>query len=95
MKNIIVCFGCIIICFGCSQSKNKVTEITGFASSHNIAGTEISLNTEVLFPKKLLLFNDTTLIITEKKTEYDVLILAINGDSVNLIKELEEVPEML
>jgi hypothetical protein len=80
---------CAISFCGCRKDVNiGYKEIVGFSLSHNVIGENIPLNTDVFFPRNLLLINDTTIAVTEINDDYGVKILRINRNSLNLKMQL-------
>jgi hypothetical protein len=72
-----------MVCFsGYGQTvKNKIVEIK---SSHNVAGKEIPLTTDIFFPRKMLMISANTVAVTESKDEYALRIVKVTADSVYL-----------
>ncbi|MDR0604190.1 MAG: TolB-like 6-bladed beta-propeller domain-containing protein [Bacteroidales bacterium] len=79
----------IIVCFsGCKRTINDNSIIKNFKFSYSIAGKEMTLTTDILFPKIMLLLTDTAIAVTEKRDEYTLRILKTGIDSIYLADKL-------
>jgi len=72
----------IILLSGCKSE--KYVEIRGFEKSFDISGNTLEFQSESLFPRKMVMFNSSTIAVTDVYSEYGVNIYSICGDSINL-----------
>jgi hypothetical protein len=73
-----------------SADHRKYIDIVDFATTHDIVGKPMTLETEILSPHEMLWLDDTTVAIAEEAAslEYSVNIVSVNNEAVRLVQQI-------
>ena len=86
-RKISLLLGICIILYSCNSNKIS-NRIVSFEHNFKIKGEAVPLDSFIFFPKKMLWFDDSTIVVSEIRDEYGIKVIRIRNQKAHVLQKI-------